>query len=97
MASFYIVGGAFVLWRYLPPIWNLIVHEKNTALKIVYYPFSRPWEKWFRIAFKSFIFLFFFVVSAYLHWDNYRNDSYKVPQNPGLANARDFILLQTLK
>jgi hypothetical protein len=97
LASFYIVGGAFVLWRYLPPIWNLIVHEKNTALKIVYYPFSRPWEKWFRIAFKSFIFLFFFVVSAYLHWDNYRNDSYKVPQNPGLADARGLYTVADFK
>lgn len=88
LASFYIIGGGFVLWRYLPGIWSLIVREKNTALNIVYYPFNKPWEKWFRIIAKSFIFLFFFVVSAYLHWQNYWHDSYKVPQNPGLADAR---------
>lgn len=87
-ATFYALGGAFVLWRYLPPIWKLVVREENTRLSVFYYPFARPWEKYFRIAFKLFIFAFFFVTSAYLHWHNYKYDSYKVPSRPGLANAR---------
>lgn len=87
-ATFYALGGAFVLWRYVPPVWKLIVKEKNAELKMVYYPFDRPWEKYGRIAFKLFVFGFFFVTSAWLHWQNYRYDSYKVPSRPGLANAR---------
>ncbi|MBB5440420.1 hypothetical protein HDC92_004121 [Pedobacter sp. AK017] len=87
-ATFYALGGAFVLWRYVPPLWKLIVKEENAELKMVYYPFSRPWEKNGRIAFKLFVFGFFFVTSAWLHWQNYRYDSYKVPSRPGLANAR---------
>jgi len=97
LASFYILGGLFVLWRYLPAIWKLIVGEKDVALDIVYYPFSKPWEKWVRIIFKSFIFFFFFGVSAYLHWQNYKYDSYKVPQNPGLANARGIYNVEYFK
>lgn len=96
-ASFYVLGGVFVLWRYLPAIWKLIVAEKDVALNIVYYPFNKPWEKWFRIVFKSFIFFFFFVVSAYLHWQNYKYDSYKVPQNSGLANARGLYSVEGFK
>lgn len=89
-ASFYALGGAFVLWRYIPALWNLLVKEENTELRLTYYPFSRPWEKYGRIAFKIFIFGFYFVTSGYLHWYNYKHDSYKVPSRPGLANARGF-------
>lgn len=97
LASFYILGGIFVLWRYLPAISNLILRENNTALNIAYYPFKKPWEKWFRIAFKSFVFFFFFLLSAYLHWQNYKYDSYKVPQNPGLTNARGLYQVDSFK
>ncbi|SOD12618.1 hypothetical protein [Pedobacter xixiisoli] len=97
LAAFYILGGVFVLWRYIPAIWNLVVKEKDASLNIVYYPFSKPWEKWLRIAFKSFVFFFFFIVSAYLHWHNYKYDSYKVPQNAGLANARGLYDVQEFK
>jgi len=89
-ASFYALGGAFVLWRYLPALWKLLVKEENTQLRITYYPFAKPWQKYGRIAFKIFIFGFYFVTSAYLHWYNYKHDSYKVPSRPGLANARGF-------
>ncbi|MEH3112378.1 hypothetical protein [Pedobacter terrae] len=97
LASFYILGGIFVLWPYLPAVCNLIVREKNTRLNIVYYPFKKPWEKWLRIAFKSFIFFFFFLLSAYLHWQNYLYDSYKVPQTPGLTNARGLYQVEHFK
>ncbi len=87
-AAFFTYGAAFVLVPYLKNIWRLLVKEKDTNPAIYHYPFKKKGEKYFRIAFKSFVFLFFFVLSAYLHWDNYKHDSYKVPSNPGLANAR---------
>ncbi len=87
-AAFYVIGGIFVLWRYMPPLYQLLVKEQDTTPEIYSYPFNGPWEKYLRWAFKTFIFLFFFVGSAYLHWQNYKYDSYKVPARPGLAGAR---------
>jgi len=89
-AAFYALGGAFVLWRYLPNIWNLVVNEKDTNPAIYHYPFEKKWQKYFRLAFKSFVFVMFFVLSAYLHWQNYTYDSYKVPAQKGLTNSRGF-------
>lgn len=88
LAMLYPLGGAFILWRYIPSIYKLIVREENTALNVYQYPFSKPWQKWARIAFKSFVFVFFIGLSAYLHWYNYKYDSYKVPSRPGLADSR---------
>ena len=87
-ASFYALGGAFVLWGYVPALWRLIVKEKDAALPLSYYSFSKPWERYVRYAFKTFVFGFYFLTSAYLHWYNYKHDSYKVPASPGLAEAR---------
>ncbi|TZF82201.1 hypothetical protein FW774_16040 [Pedobacter sp. BS3] len=96
-ASFYALGGAFVLWRYIPSLWRLLVKEQDTQLGITYYPFKKTREKYFRIAFKAFVFLFFFVLAGYLHWDNYKHDSYKVPSRPGLANARGLYSVDEFK
>ena len=97
-AFFFTIGGAYVLWPYFTRIYKLLVKEENTQDDLYYYPFSKPWEKVFRYGLKTFLFIFFFLYSGYLHWHNYRYDSYKVPSNPGLADARglyeveDFIL-----
>lgn len=87
-ASFYIIGGAFVLWRYLPAIWNLIVNEKDVNPHFYHFPFKEKWQKNLRLAIKTFVFVFYFIVSGYLHWYNYTHDPYKVPSNPGLANSK---------
>ncbi len=87
-AAFYALGGSFVLWAYAPPLWNLLVNEKDVTPQLYQYPFKRKGEKYFRIAFKSFIFLFFVVTSGYLHYHNYKTDSYKVPSRPGLAGSQ---------
>lgn len=87
-AAFFTIGGAVVLWPYFLPVWHLLVKEKNASPVLRYYPFRKKWEKYFRLIFKTFIFLFFFVLSAYLHWQNYKYDSYKVPARQGLADVR---------
>lgn len=87
-ASFYVLGGLFVLAAYLPGIWRLIIQEQDTVPSVYVYPFRKKWQRRFRFAFKTFVFLFFFVLSAYLHWHNYTYDSYKVPANPGLPGSR---------
>ena len=88
LAMLYPLGGAFILWRYMPSIYQLLVREENTTPDLYFYPYSRRWEKWLRLAFKSFVFIFFIGVSAYLHWHNYTYDSYKVPARQGLAGIR---------
>jgi hypothetical protein len=89
-ASFYALGGSFVLWRYLPGIWNLLVNKKDVTTPVYNFHFEKKWQKILRYGFKLFVFGFFFVLSAYLHWYNYQRDSYKVPSRPGLSNARGF-------
>ncbi|MGH2622835.1 MAG: hypothetical protein ACRDE7_04145, partial [Sphingobacterium sp.] len=97
-AFFFTIGGAYVLWPYFTRVYKLLVKEENTQDDLYYYPFSKPWEKVLRYGVKTALLLFFFLYSGYLHWYNYKYDSYKVPSNPGLVNARgvyeveDFIL-----
>ena len=87
-AAFYALGGTFVLWRYIPEIWNLLVNEKDTVPQVYYFPFEKKWQQYLRIGLKTAVFTLFFVVSGYLHWDNYKHDSYKVPSRPGLAGSK---------
>lgn len=88
LAMVYPLGGAFILWRYMPSIYKLLVREEDAAPNVYHYPYSKKWEKWLRIGFKTFVFLFFIVLSAYLHWHNYTYDSYKVPAKKGLTDSR---------
>jgi len=87
-AFFFTIGGLYVLWPYFTRIFKLIAKEENPQENLYYYPFSKPWEKAIRYGIKTFLFLFFFVYSGYLHWQNYKYDSYKVPSNAGLTGAR---------
>jgi hypothetical protein len=90
LASFHALGGAFLLAFYLPKIWDLIVREKDVVLNLYHFNFKETWQKSLRIALKTAAFGIFFLLSAYLHYDNYKNDSYKVPSLPGLKNARGY-------
>ena len=96
-ASFYVIAGGFVVWRYLPQIWNLIVNEKNTSLSLYQFPYKEKWQKYLRIGLKTFVFSFYFILSGYLHWDNYKHDPYKVPSRPGLKDARGLYQVSEFK
>jgi hypothetical protein len=96
-AAFYALGGVFVLWRYVPEIWNLLVNEKDTVLKTYYFPFEKTWQHYLRIGLKTLVFGIFFVLSGYLHWQNYLYDSYKVPSRPGLVNSKGFYQVSEFK
>lgn len=88
LAMLYPLGGAFILWAYLPSIYRLLVKEENTTLTVYHFSYDKKWQKYLRIGFKTFVFLLFFVASAWLHYDNYKHDSYKVPARAGLPNSR---------
>lgn len=88
LAMLYPLGGIFILWRYLPGIYKLLIKEQDTNPNVYHFPFKKKWQQYLRIAFKTFVFIFFFGVSAYLHWYNYKYDSYKVPARQGLPGSR---------
>ncbi|WP_205780538.1 hypothetical protein [Mucilaginibacter limnophilus] len=88
LASFYALGGMFVLWPYLRPIWDLLIRQKNSVVTFYQYPFNKSWQKAIRYGLKTFTLAIFFVLSAYLHHDNYVHDSYKVPARAGLTNSK---------
>lgn len=89
-ASYYVIGGAFVLWRYLPGITKLLIRRQEVNVPVYNFPFHKKWQQYLRWWFKGTIFCVFFLLSAYLHWQNYLHDSYKVPARKGLANAAGF-------
>lgn len=97
LASFYALGGAFVLWPYLRPTWNLLINQKDEVLTIYQFPFKKPWQKAIRIGLKVFTIAIYFVLSAYLHCDNYKHDSYKVPARAGLTNSKGFYRVTEFK
>ena len=83
--------GFFVLWYYLPSIWNLIVHERDSQF-VAYYPtFSISWQKYLRLAIKhSFNFVFVFLFGIFEIYAYTHNDFYKIPNTPGLKDAKGF-------
>lgn len=96
LAAFYAIGGTFVLWRYLPNIRNLFI-KGNDVTPLYYFPYEKKWQKYSRLVFKTFVFAIFFVLSAYLHWDNYKHDSYKVPARAGLTDSRGYYNVSEFK
>jgi hypothetical protein len=90
LAAFHAVGGAFVMVYYIPKLWKLLVKEQDAKLQLYYYPFKKTWEKYLRFGLKTAAFGIFFILSAYLHYDNYKNDSYKVPSRAGLEDSRGY-------
>ena len=68
--------------------WNLIVNEKSTQLNLYEFPYTVKWQKYLRVGLKTFVFGFYFILSGYLHWYNYKYDSYKVPSRLGLHGSR---------
>lgn len=81
----------FVLWYYLPSIWNLLVHEKDSQIVSFVPAFRYKWQTYLKRSIQytgNFIFVFLFgafEIYAYTH-----NDFYKIPNTPGLTNAKGY-------
>lgn len=88
LAMLYPLGGIFILWPYLFLLYKLLIKEEDVSGTVYHYPFAKKWEKTTRIVVKTIVFLFFFVLAAWLHYDNYLHDSYKVPARAGLPGSR---------
>ncbi|TZF82200.1 hypothetical protein FW774_16035 [Pedobacter sp. BS3] len=83
--------AAFVLWKDIPAIYQLLVKEKDSKISHYYPQFKKAWQKYTRWSIKfafNFVFVvlfFIFEVYAYTH-----NDFYKIPNTPGLKNTTGF-------
>lgn len=80
----------FILWKDLPSIINLIVKERDATVTR-FYPVLTKWQNRARLAVKYsfnavFVLLFAILeIYAFTH-----NDFYKIPNTPGLANAKGY-------
>jgi hypothetical protein len=80
----------FILWRDLPAIWSLVVKERDAAVTR-FYPVLSKWQNLLRLTVKysfNFVFVVLFCILeiyAFTH-----NDFYKIPNTPGLTNARGY-------
>ena len=81
----------FVLWYYLPSIWNLLVREKDSQVVSFVPKFKYKWQTYLKRSIQytgNFIFVFLFgafEIYAYTH-----NDFYKIPNTPGLSNVKGY-------
>lgn len=88
----------FVLWYYLPAIWNLLVNEKDAQVVPFVPSFSYKWQAYLKRSIQytgNFIFVFLFgvfEVYAYTH-----NDFYKIPNTPGLTGAKGYYQVSAFK
>jgi hypothetical protein len=89
-ASYFVLLGLFVLWYYIPRIYNLLILERFT-IPVKYYPsFSKKWQQYARFGLKSAIIFVFIGVFFYLQYINFRYDPYKQPSTKGVAELRGY-------
>lgn len=80
----------FIIWKDLPVIYSLIVKEQSAVVQTFYPVFTRVQNiaRWSVKFFFNFVFVFLFAAMelyAFTH-----NDFYKIPNTPGLANAKGY-------
>ncbi len=82
----YTILGVIIAWPYLPSVWNLL-GNKQTTTPFLYAPsFSINWQKYLRIAIKTFIVVVFVFINYYIHLHDYVG--YRFPHDyPGLPNT----------
>lgn len=87
----------FVLWRYLPYIYRVLIREENAVVPL-YYPALNKWQRWMRPGLKL---VFNFVLVVLFAWYEVKavrvNDFYKIPNTPGLTNASGIYQVKVFK
>ena len=89
-ASYFVLLGSFVLAYYIPRLYNLLILEKFTVPVNHYPSFSKPWERYTRIALKTGTIGIFIVLLFYLQWVNFAYDPYKQPSSKGVKQLRGY-------
>jgi len=80
----YALLGFIILWKYLPNIWNLLIHERDVT-PVRFYPSLKGWSQFGRTALKTTGIGVFVLFLFYLHWIDDRG--YRFGVNPGLENS----------
>jgi hypothetical protein len=81
--------GLVVLAYDVPALYNLLIKERYTLSQHYYPVFSKGWQLT-RIGIKTATFAVFIVLFAFLMYQNFRYDPYKLPHNKGLAQTSGF-------
>ena len=89
LSSFIVLMAAFLFVNDIPRLYHLLVKEKATRANKFIPDFSQGAVRKLRLGLK-YGFLVFVLVFGYKVFDNYSNDPYKIPHNPGLHNAYGF-------
>lgn len=85
-ASYFVVLGLFLLWKDVPPIYQLLIRERFTW-PAYRHPISQPWLQAVRIAVKV-GFVLYIGVFSYLQYLNFRYDPYKQVSTAGVKDLR---------
>ncbi|RYY34101.1 MAG: hypothetical protein EOP46_14505 [Sphingobacteriaceae bacterium] len=84
-SAVYAVLATFLVWNYLPKIWDLLYKQKDTVV-IKYYPaFSAGWLRYTRIGIKTAVFGVFVASFFVLQVIDYREVPYRLPVTPGIT------------
>lgn len=97
LSTFIVLLAAFLFVYDIPRLYSLLINEAPTSANKLIPRFSDKGLKNLRIGLRTFFFVFV-ALFAYKSYSNHVQDSYKVPQTPGLSNAygyynvKEFIL-----
>lgn len=87
----------FILWKDIPPVWSLIVKEKSTVAHTYYPVFTRLQNvaRWsVKLSFNAVFVVLFAIMEIYAFT---HNDFYKIPNTPGLTDARGYYTVTEFK
>ncbi|WP_461787617.1 hypothetical protein [Pedobacter sp.] len=88
----------FLLWDYIPAIYQVIVKEKDAVVTPYYPSFNEAWQRWSRIGLKvTFNFLLVVLFAYYEVRAVVQNDYYKIPNTPGLENTNGIYEVKKFK
>lgn len=70
--------------------WNFLILHKTETLHYYYPVFTKKWQKYGRLAVKTFLIFFFFFLRGYKVQESYANGGFRLPTTPGLAKVSGF-------
>ncbi len=93
----YTILALILLWYHLPPIWNLLVKEKDSIPAAFYPVINEKWLKYTRTGLKAFVHVVFVALFFVLQVDDYVHAPYRLPDTPGLAGAEGIYTVTEFK
>ncbi len=87
-SSYFVLLAAFILWKDIPNIYNLLILEKLTIPNNHYPALSEKWQQYTRYILKGGVIGVFVFFLFYLQYINFKFDPYKQPATAGIKTLR---------